>query len=156
MENFNLKKYLAEGRLTEMETPSDLYSDMLEDEIGYKVAAPSYNPKGDRLTIYPGKKPGEDQYYDDRTAQRISLAVDTDGNFYIIGISGYDRSIEPIAQKMQLKPNRSNIVGFSYISPATKMLSTPTNLKRLADIMKKGLRDEARAQADFYRDRTPD
>jgi len=156
MENFDLKKYLAEGRLNEMETPSDLYSDMLEDEIGYKVAAPSYNPKGDRLNIYPGSKPGKTQYYDDRAAQRISLAVDTDGNFYIIGIFGYDRSIEPIAQKMQLRSNRSNFVGMSYITPDTKILSTPTNLKRLADIMKKGLGDEARAQADFYRDRTPD
>jgi len=139
-----------------METPSDLYGDMLEDEIGYKVAAPRYDPKGDRLNIYPNSKPGETQYYDDRTAQRISLAVDTDGNFYIIGIFGYNRSIEPIAQKMQLRPGRSSFAGYSQITPDTKILATPTNLKRLADIMKKGLGDEARAQADFYRDRTPD
>ncbi len=154
--SFDYKKYLAEGKLNEMETPSDLYGDMLEDEIGYKVAAPRYDPKGDRLNIYPNSKPGETQYYDDRTAQRISLAVDTDGNFYIIGIFGYNRSIEPIAQKMQLRPGRSSFAGYSQITPDTKILATPTNLKRLADIMKKGLGDEARAQADFYRDRTPD
>ena len=137
--------------INEDESQSDQYLDQLQDAVGYKVAAPSYNPKGDRLTVYPDSEPSRDKFYDSRTAQTIGVKI-IDGNFYITSLFGYSRGIEPIAQQLGLKPGGSSMAGFSTLFPeGNGIKATPDQIKRLGKQLNKALKDEAQAQADFYK-----
>ena len=142
----NFRKFINEN-----ESLSDLYLDQLQDAVGYKVAAPSYNPKGDKLVVYPDSEPSRDKFYDDRTSQRIGIKI-IDGNFYIQSLFGYSRGIEPIAKQLGLKPGGSSLVGFSNLFPeGDGIKATPDQIKRLGKQLNKALKDEAKAQADFYK-----
>ena len=142
----NFRKFINED-----ESLSDSYLDQLQDAVGYKVAAPSYNPNGDRLTVYPDSEPSRDKFYDDRTSQRIGIKI-IDGDFYIQSLFGYNRGIEPIAQQLGLKPGSSSLAGFGTIFPeGNGIKATPDQIKRLGKQLNKALKDEAQAQADFYK-----
>ena len=140
-----------QSALNENESLSDLYLDQLQDAVGYKVAAPSYNPKGDKLVVYPDSDPSRDKFYDDRSSQRIGIKI-IDGDFYIQSFFGYRRGIEPIAQQLGLKPGGSSLAGFSNLFPeGDGIKATPDQIKRLGKQLNKALKDEAKAQADFYK-----
>jgi hypothetical protein len=88
MDNFDLKKYLAEGKLHE-EEQVDPQVDTLQQALGVKVAPASFGK--DNYTIYPNSGIN-DRYYDGRSAQTITIKVE-DGKYYFSTAGGYRRSI---------------------------------------------------------------
>ena len=84
MDNFDFKKYLAEGKLHEEGEPNplEMEAQKLIDELGVMVA-----PDGGDMMVYPNSKPG-DRFYDSRSAQKFRLAVNNGqlfGNSIYVG-----------------------------------------------------------------------
>ncbi len=154
MGNFDLKKYLAEGKLYEAVDPTEAEAEAqkLIDVLGVMVE-PDPNNYGDqiRLRIYPDSKPG-DRFYNSRSAQGFSIAVE-DGKYLFSSAGGYRRSIEPIAQLFGVEPNYNvGVVGRSNIDMSLK--KRPINLatiKMIVNYMQQGLKDESKREADFYK-----
>jgi hypothetical protein len=126
----------------------------LEDELGVLVE-PLYF-RDDRFAIYPDLAPGSKLPYSTKTSQYIEIATD-EGKYLLSNIFGHDTSIYPLAKLINKEPNRSAIAGMSTLDISlNKQPITISQLKRFVNIMKKGLSDEASAQADFYKNRQPD
>jgi hypothetical protein len=129
--------------------------EVLENELGVKVIPSQFNPEGNRLSIYPNSTPDR-EFYARRNSQFLEI-IDFNGNYLLSYIFGYDRSINPLSKILRKEPKRSNIVGMSELRlSSNKVPVTISQLKQFVDIMKKGLSDEASAQADFYKNRQPD
>ena len=126
----------------------------LEDELGVLVE-PLYF-RDDRFAIYPDLAPGSKLPYSTKTSQYIEIET-AGGNYLLSNIFGHDKSIYPLAKLINKEPNRSAIAGMSTLDISlNKQPITISQLKRFVNIMKKGLSDEASAQADFYKNRQPD
>jgi hypothetical protein len=148
MSNFDLKKYLAEGKLYEEgeSTTVEMEAQKLMDELGVMVA-----PNGRDIMVYPNSKPG-DRYYDSRSAQLFRLAVNN-GQYKFSSAGGYRRSIQPIAQMFGLGiNNNTGVAGRSGVSSYPNEISVSIGeIKKLVNIMQQGLKDESKAQSDFYK-----
>jgi hypothetical protein len=154
MSNFDLKKYLAEGKLYEAVDPTEAEAEAqkLMDELGVMVAPDSQNYGNQiRLNIYPNSKPG-DRFYDGRSAQRFTVAVDN-GQYLFSNGGGYRRSIVPIAQYLgaEVRGN-TGVAGRAAVDVSLNKpsISIP-ELKKFITIMQQGLKDESNAEADFYK-----
>lgn len=150
MSNFDLKKYLAEGRLYE-EEQIDPQVDILQQELGVKVAPAQFGKNN--YTLYPDSTPDRDRYYDDRSAQTITIEA-KDGKYYFSTAGGYRRSIQPIAQYLgaELRGN-TGIAGRAAVDVSLNKPSISIKeLKQFIAMMQQGLKDESKAQADFYKD----
>jgi len=154
MSNFDLKKYLAEGKLHEAVDPTEAEAEAqkLMDVLGVMVE-PDPNNYGDqiRLRIYPDSKPG-DSFYNSRSAQGFTIAVEN-GKYLFSSAGGYRRSIEPISKIFGLDVNGNTGVAGRY-NVDTSMNKREVNLvtiKMIVDYMQQGLKDESKAQADFYK-----
>jgi len=159
MKKLELRQIIREeiSRVIKENPQPNSYVSMLEDELGTKVTISYYSTNDDKFTVYPNSKPNS-QFYDERNAQRIDLEV-KDGKFSFSGAFGYDKSIIPMAQLMGQKPKETNIAGMSVIDAGLSGSKPEVNInqiKKLVTIMQKGLKDEAQAQANFYKNRTPD
>lgn len=149
MSNFDLKKYLAEGRLYE-EEQIDPQVDTLQQELGVKVTPAQFGK--DNYTIYPDSTPDRDRYYDSRSAQTITIKAE-DGKYYFSTAGGYRRSIQPIAQYLgaELRGN-TGIAGRAAVDVSLNKPSISIKeLKQFITMMQQGLKDESNAQADFYK-----
>lgn len=148
MSNFDLKKYLAEGKLYE-EEQVDPQVDILQQELGVKVAPAQFGKN--HYTIYPNSKI-DDRYYDGRSAQTITIKAE-DGKYDFSTAGGYRRSIQPIAQYLgaELRGN-TGIAGRAAVDVSLNKpsISIP-ELKKFITIMQQGLKDESNAEADFYK-----
>ncbi len=148
MSNFDLKKYLAEGKLYEEgeSTTVEMEAQKLMDELGVMVA-----PDGKDIRVYPNSKPG-DRYYNDRAAQGFRLAV-SNGQYKFSSAGGYRRSIQPIAQMFGLGiDNNTGVAGRSAVSSYPNEISVSIGeIKKLVNIMQQGLKDQSNAEADFYK-----
>ena len=154
MSNFDLKKYLAEGKLHEEVDPTEAEAEAqkLIDVLGVMVA-PDPNNYSDqiRLRVYPDSKPG-DRFYNSRSAQGFTIAVEN-GKYLFSSAGGYRRSIEPISKIFGLDVNGNTGVAGRY-NVDTSMNKREVNLvtiKMIVDYMQQGLKDESKAQADFYK-----
>lgn len=148
MSNFDLKKYLAEGRLYE-EEQIDPQVDALQQELGVKVTPARYGTNN--YTIYPDSGIN-DRYYDSRSAQTMNIKAE-DGKYYFSSAGGYRRSIQPIAQYLgaELRGN-TGIAGRAAVDVSLNKPSISlSELKKFITIMQQGLKDESRAEADFYK-----
>jgi len=148
MSNFDLKKYLAEGKLHE-EEQIDPQVDTLQQELGVKVAPASFGKSN--YTIYPNSKI-DDRYYDSRSAQTITIKAE-DGKYYFSTAGGYRRSIQPIAQYLgaELRGN-TGIAGRAAVDVSLNKPSISIKeLKQFITIMQQGLKDESNAFSDFYK-----
>ena len=154
MSNFDFKKYLAEGKLYEAVDPTEAEAEAqkLIDVLGVMVE-PDPNNYGDqiRLRIYPDSKPG-DRFYNSRSAQGFSIAVE-DGKYLFSNGGGYRRSIQPIAQLFGVEPNsNTGVAGRSSIDMSLKKKPIDlTTIKMISNYFQQGLKDESKAQADFYK-----
>ena len=147
MNNFDFKKYLAEGRLYE-EEQIDPQVDTLQQELGVKVAPASFGK--DNYTIYPNS--GINDRYYGRSAQTITIKAE-DGKYYFSTAGGYRRSIQPIAQYLgaELRGN-TGIAGRAAVDVSLNKPSISIKeLKQFITIMQQGLKDESNAEADFYK-----
>jgi hypothetical protein len=154
MSNFDLKKYLAEGKLHEAVDPTEAEAEAqkLIDVLGVMVA-PDPNNYSDqiRLRVYPDSKPG-DRFYNSRSAQGFTIAVEN-GKYLFSSAGGYRGSIQPIAQLFGLDVNGNTGVAGRY-NVDTSMNKKEVNLatiKMIVNYMQQGLKDESKAQADFYK-----
>ena len=134
----------------------------LQNELGVLVE-PLYF-KDDRFAIYPDLAPGSKLPYSTKTSQYIEIES-RGGKYLLSNMFGHDKSIYPLAKYLAKlinneepkEPNRSSIAGMSTLDISlNKQPITISQLKRFVNIMKKGLSDEASAQADFYKNRQPD
>ena len=126
----------------------------LQNELGVLVEPLYY--KDDRFAIYPDLDTGSKLPYSTKTSQYIEIATN-EGKYFLSRMFGHDRSIRPLAKLINKEPNRSSIAGMSTLDISlNKEPITISQLKRFVNIMKKGLSDEASAQADFYKNRQPD
>jgi len=154
MSNFDFKKYLAEGKLHEAVDPTEAEEEAqkLMDVLGVMVE-PDPNNYGDqiRLRVYPDSKPG-DRFYDSRSAQGFSIAVE-DGKYLFSSGGGYRRSIQPIAQLFGVEMNNNTgVAGRSSIDMSLKKKPIDlTMVKMIVNYFKQGLKDESKAEADFYK-----
>ena len=154
MGNFDFKKYLAEGKLHEAVDPTEAEAEAqkLMDVLGVMVE-PDPNNYGDqiRLRVYPDSKPG-DRFYNSRSAQGFSIAVE-DGKYLFSNGGGYRRSIQPIAQLFGVEPNsNTGVAGRSSIDMSLKKKPIDlTTIKMISNYFQQGLKDESKAQADFYK-----
>jgi hypothetical protein len=149
MDNFDLKKYLAEGKLHE-EEQVDPQVDTLQQELGVKVTPASYGKNN--YIIYPDSTPDREKYYDSRTAQTINIKAEG-GKYYFSSAGGYRRSIQPIAQYLgaEVRGN-TGIAGRAAVDVSLNKPSISIKeLKQFITIMQQGLKDESRAEADFYK-----
>lgn len=148
MSNFDFKKYLAEGRLHE-EEQIDPQVDTLQQALGVKVAPARFGK--DNYTIYPDSTPDRDRYYDNRTAQSITIKAE-DGKYYFSTAGGYDRSIQPIAYHLGADVRDTRTAGYSAVDLSLNKPEVSIDvLKKLVYLMQKGLKDESKAQSDFYK-----
>jgi hypothetical protein len=154
MSNFDLKKYLAEGKLHEAVDPTEAEAEAqkLIDVLGVMVE-PDPNNYGDqiRLRVYPDSKPG-DRFYNSRSAQGFSIAVE-DGKYLFSSAGGYRGSIVPIARVFGLDVNGNTGVAGRY-NVDTSLNKKEVNLvtiKMIVDYMQQGLKDESKREADFYK-----
>ena len=124
----------------------------LENKLDVKVVSSSPN----NLILYPDSTPDRKEFYDTRTSQKIHITVEN-GNYFLSFMFGYDRSIDSLAKFLNKRVRRSGMAGMSLIDLGfDKQPTTIDQLKQIINIMKKGLSDESKSQADFYRDSTPD
>ena len=148
MSNFDLKKYLAEGKLYEAVDPTEAEAEAqkLIDELGVMVA-----PDGRDIMVYPNSKPG-DRYYDSRSAQKFRLAANN-GQYKFLAAGGYRRSIQPIAQMFGLGiNNNTGIAGRSGVDSYSNPISISVDeIKKIVNVMQQGLKDESNAERDFYK-----
>jgi hypothetical protein len=151
MYNFDLRKYLAEGKLREEEdTRINPQVDILQQALGVKVTQSYTN--SDRLVIYPDSAPDREKYYDSRSAQTINILA-KDGKYHFSSAGGYGRSIQPIAQYLgaEVRGN-TGIAGRAAVDVSLNKPSISIKeLKQFIAIMQQGLKDESRAEADFYK-----
>jgi hypothetical protein len=151
MSNFDFKKYLAEGKLYEEgePTPVEMEAQKLMDELGVMVAPDPQN--GRDIMVYPNSKP-DDRFYNSRSAQAFRLAVNN-GQYKFNSAGGYRRSIQPIAQMFGLGiNNNTGIAGRSGVESYSNPINISIDgIKKLVDIMQQGLKDESKAEADFYK-----
>ena len=148
MDNFDLKKYLIEGKLHEEDEPNTLETEAqkLMDELGVMVA-----PNGKNIMVYPNSKP-DDRFYDSRSAQLLRLAVNS-GQYKFLAASGERKSIQPIAQMFGLEiDNNTGVTGRSGVDSYSNPISISVDgIKKIVNVMQQGLKDESQAQADFYK-----
>lgn len=148
MSNFDLKKYLAEGKLHE-EEQVDPQVDTLQQELGVKVTPAQFGTN--KYIIYPNSEIN-DRYYDSRSAQTINIKAE-DGKYYFSSAGGYGRSIQPIAQYLGAELRRNT--GIAGRVAVDVSLNKPSisikELKQFITIMQQGLGDESNAFADFYK-----
>jgi len=154
MSNFDLKKYLAEGKLYEAVDPTEAEAEAqkLMDELGVMVVPDPQNYGNQiRLNIYPNSEPG-DRYYDNRAAQRFTIAVDN-GQYLFSNGGGYRRSIQPIALLFGVEVNNNTgVAGRSSIDMSlNKKPVSLTTIRMISNYFKQGLKDESNAEADFYK-----
>lgn len=153
MSNFDLKKYLAEGKLYEAIDPTEAEAEAqkLMGELGVMVAPDPQNYGNQiRLNIYPNSKPG-DRFYDNRSAQRFTVAVDN-GQYLFSSGGGYRRSIQPIAQYLGAEVRGTGAAGrYAVDVSLNKPSISIRELKQFITMMQQGLKDESSAQADFYK-----
>jgi hypothetical protein len=151
MSNFDLKKYLAEGKLYEEgeSTPVEMEAQKLMDELGVMVAPDPQN--GRDIMVYPNSKPG-DRFYNSRSAQLFRLAVNN-GQYKFLAASGYRRSIQPITQMFGLEiNNNTGIAGVSGVNSYSNPISISVDgIKKIVNVMQQGLKDESNDQANFYK-----
>jgi hypothetical protein len=154
MSNFDLKKYLAEGKLHEEvdQTEAEAEAQKLIDVLGVMVA-PSPNNYSDeiRLRVYPDSEPG-DRFYNSRSAQGFSL-VAKDGKYFFSSAGGYRRSMEPIARVFGLDVEGNTGIAGRYQIDANrnKREVNLVTIKMIVNYMQQGLKDESKAQGDFYK-----
>jgi hypothetical protein len=154
MSNFDLKKYLAEGKLHEEVDPTEAEAEAqkLIDVLGVMVAPDPNNYSNQiRLRIYPDSNPG-DRFYNSRSAQGFTIAVEN-GKYLFSSAGGYRGSIQPIARLFGLDVNGNTGVAGRY-NVDTSMNKKEVNLttiKMIVNYMQQGLKDESKAQADFYK-----
>ena len=149
MDNFDLKKYLAEGKLHE-EEQVDPQVDTLQQALGVKVTPARYGQNN--YTIYPDSTPDREKYYDSRTAQTINIKAE-DGKYHFSSAGGYGRSIQPIAQYLgaEVRGN-TGIAGRAAVDVSLNKPSISIKeLKQFITIMQQGLKDESNAFSDFYK-----
>ena len=148
MDNFDLKKYLTEGKLHEEDEPNTLETEAqkLIDELGVMVA-----PNGKNIMVYPNSKP-DDRFYDSRSAQLLRLAVNN-GQYKFLAAGGERKSIQPIAQMFGLEiDNNTGVTGRSGVDSYSNPISISVDgIKKIVNVMQQGLKDESQAQADFYK-----
>ena len=154
MSNFDLKKYLAEGKLYEEGdlSPLEMEVQKLMDELGVMVT----KDQGD-LKVYPNSKP-DDRFYSGGSAQAFKLRA-KNGQYKFLSAGGYDRSIMPIARMFGLEVNdNTGVAGRSGVESFSNPISISLDgVKKIVNIMQKGLKGESNAQADFYKNwRNPD
>jgi hypothetical protein len=153
MSNFDLKKYLTEGKLYEEvdSTEAEAEAQKLMDALGVMVKSSSEKWHNTiRLRVYPDRKPG-DKFYDSRTAQSFSLVVDNGKYLFSHGF-GYGRSIQPIAKFFGKEARDSGIAGMNAVDTSLRPVEVSLNtIKNLVKIMQSGLAGEAGAQYDFYK-----
>ena len=151
--SFDLKKYLAEGKLHEAVDPTEAEAEAqkLIDVLGVMVMPDQNFTDKIRLIIYPDSKPG-DRFYNDRSAQRFTIAVE-DGEYLFSNGGGYRRSIEPVAQLFGAEVNsNTGIAGRSSIDISlNKKPVDLTMIKMIVKYFQQGLKDESKAQSDFYK-----
>ena len=152
MSNFDLKKYLAEGKLYEAVDPTEAEAEAqkLMDELGVMVVPDPQNYGNQiRLNIYPNSNPG-DRFYDGRAAQRFTVAVDN-GQYLFSNGGGYRRSIQPIALLFGVEVNNNTgVAGRSNIDISLNKKPVSLNtIRMISNYFKQGLKDESNAEADF-------
>jgi hypothetical protein len=154
MSNFDLKKYLVEGKLYEEvdSNEAEVEAQKLMDALGVMVKSSSEKWNNTiRLKVYPDKKP-DGEFYNSRTAQNFSLVVDNGKYLFSHGF-GYGRSIQPIAKFFGKEARDSSIAGMNAVDTSLRPVEVSLNtIKNLVKIMQSGLAGEAGAQYDFYKD----
>lgn len=143
----NIKKW----RQFIVEGDSQTLADQLENELNVKVQPDRDNDSGE-VTIYPNNSPGDQVYSSNRMSQRINLRYD--GGLLLQSIIGYDRSMDLIGE-----PYTGTSMAMQGIWMPKGGQGTPItmdDLKIYVLQMKRGLESEAKAQADFYKNRQPD
>ena len=147
MSNFDLRKYLAEGKLHE-EEQVDPQVDILQQELGVKVAPARFGKNN--YTIYPNSGI-DDRYYDSSSAQSFTIKAE-DGKYYFSTAGGYYRSIQPIAQWLGVNVRNTNTAGHTAIDLSLdKPQVSISELKKFVATMQQGLKDESNAFSDFYK-----
>lgn len=130
----------------------------LMDELGVMVVPDPQNYGNQvRLNIYPNSEPG-DRFYDGRSAQRFTVVVDN-GQYLFSNGGGYRRSIQPIALLFGVEANNNTgVAGRSSIDISlNKKPVSLTTIRMISNYFKQGLKDESKAEADFYKNwRNPD
>ena len=123
----------------------------LEGQLGVKVAPNRYDDNG--IVIYPDKKPEDVVYSSSRNTQNIGLVFE-DGVLRLKSIFGYERGFD----KLPFPPGRSSMAGFAIHMPPenSRPKVSLDDIQMLIDQLSGGLEREAKAQADFYKDRQPD
>ena len=148
MDNFDFKKYLAEGKLHEEGelNPLEMEAQKLIDELGVMVA-----PDGGDMMVYPNSKSG-DRFYDSRSAQKFRLAVNN-GQYKFLAAGGYRGSIQPIAQMFGLGVNNNTgVAGRSGVESYSNPISISVDgIQKIVKAMQQGLKDESNAFSDFYK-----
>lgn len=148
MDNFDLKKYLTEGKLHEEDEPNtlEIEAQKLMDELGVMVA-----PNGKNIMVYPNSKP-DDRFYDSRSAQLLRLAVNN-GQYKFLAAGGERKSIQPIAQMFGLEiDNNTGVTGRSGVDSYSNPISISLDgIKKIVNVMQQGLKDESNAERDFYK-----
>ena len=126
---------------------SQTLADQLESELGVLVKPDRFE---DGVDIYPNNKPGDKIYSGNRMAQRIYVKYD-DG-LKLVAITGYNRSMDLIGEPY----NGTSMANQGIWMPRGGKPITMKDLKVYIIQLQRGLEGEAKAQADFYRDRQPD
>ena len=123
----------------------------LEGQLGVKVVPNRYEDNG--IVIYPDKQPEDVVYSSNRTAQNIGLVFE-DGVLRLKSIFGYERGFD----KLPFPAGRSGMAGFARHMPPENARPNVSldDIQMLIDQLSDGLGREAKAQADFYKDRQPD
>lgn len=146
-----MKEFQFEGKWRKFvieEALSETAAAKLENELGVLVKPADYNPDDNKVDIYPDIKPGEDNRVD-RTSQYIAVQVGGPGEFKLIAIKGYKRSLDLIGMPY----GSTRLAGFGIVMPeSTKRPTVGFNdLKAYIIQLRRGLEGEAEAQRDFYK-----
>jgi type II secretory pathway component GspD/PulD (secretin) len=142
-----MKEFQFEGEWRRFLTEGDsqTLADQLENELGVKVQPASYDPDNNRVTIYPGSKPGDTIYSADPMAQTISVKY-TNG-LKLTAIKGYTKSLDLIGKPY----NRTRYAG-QGIWMESDMPVTINELKKYITQLQRGAEAESKAYHDFYKD----
>ncbi len=126
---------------------SQTLADQLENELGVLVKPDRFE---DGVDIYPNNKPGDEIFSGNRMAQRIYVKYD-DG-LKLAAITGYNRSMDLIGEPY----SGTSMANQGIWMPRGGKPITMKDLKVYIIQLQRGLEGEAKAQADFYKDRQPD
>jgi len=130
--------------------------DELETKLNVLVLPADINPKKNKVVIYTEAKPRGEKPYGPMT-QRITVSYNDEGEIELNSIVAYSRSLDLIGAIDGKEAGKTKYVGQKiWMAYGDGPLVSIRDLKYYVKQLQKGLKDEAQAQADFYRNRQPD